>query len=203
MPISEPLSSLFKVKESLSHHATGPRTAAGIENCKYNATRHGLTGNQVVIKGEDPAEYDALRRSLVEEHQPASEDQAMLVEVIAQTWWKRVRADRYERDLFEHSRNEDIFTSQCFINFMRYRAAIERAWNRARRELTVLKAAAQAAHEAATVAAATQGNTESKPSLLVHKVGSVIAAESVSYFDAPLQSEPLNATRNSGPNGQE
>ena len=202
MTIGTSISSLCQRKENPSHHATGPRTPAGIENCKYNATRHGLTGNQVVIRGEDPAEYDALHKALVEEHQPASEDQAMLVEVIAENWWKLGRASRYERDIFEHSFNEDVFSSKRFLNYARYRAGIQRTWNSARRELATLKAAALAAQEAAAAQetanaqelAAPTAPAQPKPAPLVQKVGSTVnALESVSYFDVPIQIEPRSA----------
>src|ERR671937_140841 len=82
-----------------SQLSTGPKTSAGIENCKFNATRHGLTGKQVVIKGEDPAAYDAERALLYEAYKPASAIEEMLVERIAQSWWKLQRAERIEAEL--------------------------------------------------------------------------------------------------------
>ena len=127
------------------NHSTGPRTAAGIENCKYNATRHGLTGKQLVLNGENAADYDALRLALIDENQPASEDEAMLVERISQNYWKMLRAERYEQQLFDYfaAINEDVFGTKRYQNYIRYRNAIERAWNRARTELAILKKAAR------------------------------------------------------------
>lgn len=125
-----------------TNHSTGPRTPAGIENCKYNAIKHGLTGQQLVLKSENPADYDALRASLIEEHQPASESEAMLVERIAQNYWKILRAERYERTLLNYGEvNDDCpFDTKRFLTFLRYRNAIERAWNKATKDLAALKA---------------------------------------------------------------
>ena len=50
--------------------STGPKTPQGIAACKHNATRHGLTGKQIVLPGEDPAAYDQVRSALLEEHAP-------------------------------------------------------------------------------------------------------------------------------------
>src|SRR3954469_12442274 len=107
------------------NRSTGPRTAAGIENCKYNATKHGLTGAQIIINGEDPARYDELRAALLAEYQPASEEESMLVERIAQNWWKLQRAERYERELCNSGRAFSMFSNDGFTSFQRHRNAVE------------------------------------------------------------------------------
>jgi len=99
-------------------------------------TKHALTGAQIVIRGEDPAAYDALHQSLIAENQPATEEESMLVEQIAQNWWRLQRALRYEKDLFENSAG---MGTRGFDTFLRYKNAAERAWNRARRELAELQ----------------------------------------------------------------
>ena len=116
-------------------------------NHKFNATRQGLTGAQFVTNGESAADYDTLRLSLIHENQPASEDEAMLVERISQNYWKLLRAERMEQQLFDYfaAINEDVFASKRYINYMRYRNAIERSWNRGRTELAALKAATRKA----------------------------------------------------------
>ena len=159
-----------------TNHSTGPRTPAGIENCKYNATRHGLTGHQLVLETENAADYDVLRLSLIEEHQPASEDEAMLVERIAQNYWKLLRAERHEQQLFDYfaAINQDVFSSKRFANYIRYRNAIERAWNRARTEL----AASKTATKKAEAALAKEASTPSKPP---KPIAIAATGQSVSY----------------------
>ena len=150
--------------------AGGPRTVEGIDRCKFNATRHGLTGTQIVIRGEDPARYDALRLSLIDEYRPASEQEAMLVERIAQCWWKLQRAERYEQFLFDDAleTDEDVFTSKRFACFQRYRNSVERSWNRARAELAALKAKAPEPDPAESVLNGDSGHPESQPASARH-----------------------------------
>ena len=47
-----------------SLHSTGPVTAAGKAASSQNAMRHGLTSKQIVLPGEDAAQYDELRQAL-------------------------------------------------------------------------------------------------------------------------------------------
>lgn len=111
------------------------------DNSRYNATRHGLTGARIVLPSESAEEYDQLRQSLIEEFDPASEEEAMLVERIAQNWWKLQRAERCEADFMSESSPSEVFSNRCFLAFLRYRTSIERAWNKARRDLADLQKA--------------------------------------------------------------
>ncbi len=115
--------------------STGPRTAEGINASKYNATRHGLTGKQIVIRGEDPVHYESLRNSLVAELKPAGEMEAMLVEEIAQNWWRLERARRAESQLLEKIDLGAAMTDRVFMNLQRYMSRIERCYTRARQDL--------------------------------------------------------------------
>ena len=145
---------------------------------KFNATRQGLTGQQFVLNGESAADYDTLHRSVIAENQPASEDEAMLVERIAQNYWKLLRAERYEQQIFDYfaAINEDVFASKRYANYMRYRNAVERSWNRARSELASLKKAAQKA-DAKNPPARDASKKSSKPA-------AAAATQSVSYMTA-------------------
>ena len=135
----------YHANRANAQQSTGPQTPAGIENSKHNATRHGLTGKQLVIKGEDPAQFDALRAALVEQHAPASELEAMLVEEIAQNWWRLQRAKKVESQvvdlygLLECTVDPDA--RKAFQTISRYLTGIERAWRRASTELAALQKA--------------------------------------------------------------
>ncbi len=123
--------------------STGPRTAAGIEATKYNATKHGLSGKQIVTKGEDPAAYDELRRQLVADHAPANEREAMLVEEIAQNWWRLERARRVEAAVIQKFGEleciVDAEARKAFQTISRYLNTIQRTWNRASKDLEILQ----------------------------------------------------------------
>jgi hypothetical protein len=47
-----------------SLQSTGPKSALGKARSSMNACKHGLTAQTVVIGDEDPAQFDALRKTL-------------------------------------------------------------------------------------------------------------------------------------------
>jgi hypothetical protein len=147
--------------------STGPKTTQGIENSKLNATKHGLCGKQIVIQGEDATAYDELRASLIDAYKPVNELEAMLVENIAQSYWRLQRAERIEMQLTTELGELAIFTddaaSKKYALFLRHRTAIERSWRRSMKELEKLIVIRE------TNAAARQ----SFPVLLPRPIGSV------------------------------
>lgn len=130
-----------------AEHSTGPKSEAGKARSSRNATRHGLTGKQVVINGEDQEAYEALRRDLIDSYQPANAAEAMLVEEIAQGFWRLQRARALEAEQFNlccggadpiigfNSGNAD------FERLRRYMTSIERAYHRAIEQLEKTRAA--------------------------------------------------------------
>ena len=46
--------------------SSGPKTREGKQASSRNATRHGLTGTQIVIPGEDAAAYEELREGMLQ-----------------------------------------------------------------------------------------------------------------------------------------
>jgi len=141
-----------------SQLSTGPKTPGGIANSKLNATRHGLTGKQVVIRGEDAAEYDALRKGLIEDYAPATEHEAMLVEDAAQNWWRLQRARRIEAEVIakfgEIACMIDPEASKAFQRVTRYLNTIERSWRKSIDQLERLQAARQEEEVQKRIAAA-------------------------------------------------
>ena len=102
--------------------------------------KHGLTSAQIVIKGEDPAAYDALRADLIAKYNPTDELEAMLVEQIAQNWWRLTRARRIEAKMLEQFGEIEAYTNKAYINLQRQANKCEAAWNRAVRDIQKLKA---------------------------------------------------------------
>ncbi len=144
-------------------HSSGPVTPAGIANTKHNATKHGLAGKQIVIKGEDPALYDDLRTKLTAELQPAGELEAMLVEEIAQNWWRLHRARRAESQLLEKLDLITALTDRAFLNLQRYMSRIERCHTKARTDLAKLQALRRTVEADALKAAAIRSFAASRP----------------------------------------
>jgi hypothetical protein len=71
-------------------------SAAGAANMRFNAQTHGLTSKQAVIRGEDPAAYELLKRHLFEEYQPATPTETTLVDLLTKHDWRLQRAHQIE-----------------------------------------------------------------------------------------------------------
>ena len=186
-----------------AQQSTGPKTPEGIENCKYNATRHGLTGNQIVIQGEDPAKYDAFHLAVINEYQPASEIDAVLVEHATRNWWRLQRAQRMEADVIDtygpHACCTDLVAAKAFQNIHRYLRTIERSWLTAVDRLDKIKAERdKAAAEAAAAAAVlpanvpTIGSVSQQPVKLVEACSTPKPSASASTPSKPTKSEPCS-----------
>jgi len=115
--------------------STGPRTAEGKLASSRNSTKHGLASSQVIIPGEDPAAFDALLNNFLEEHQPATSTEELLVKEMAQSYWLTERAIRCQNGCFtEAGVNEKQLTL-----FLRYQTTHERAFYKALNTLLKLK----------------------------------------------------------------
>lgn len=135
----------FTANRANAQQSTGPKSPEGISTSSHNATKHGLAGKQVVIKGEDPAQYDALRASLLAEYAPATEREAMLVEEIAQSWWRLQRAKRAEVHVLNLYGLASCMCEgdgrRAFQTVTRYLNGLERTWRKACTELEQLQKA--------------------------------------------------------------
>lgn len=76
--------------------STGPKSKEGKAKSRMNALKHGLTGKQVVIPGEDPEEFEMLLSQLMQEHDPQSMLETSLVELIAGAIWRLKRIPQFE-----------------------------------------------------------------------------------------------------------
>ena len=80
--------------------STGPRTPEGKERASRNAVKHGLLAEQVVIHGEDPAEFDGYRDRMLGELAPVGEVETMLAERAVGLAWRLRRAERLQSAVF-------------------------------------------------------------------------------------------------------
>jgi hypothetical protein len=83
--------------------STGPQSPGGKTNSSRNATKHGLFANDVVAAGEAPELYDALLEALMDEHQPTTATESLLVERIALAFWREKRLALAEKKMMESS----------------------------------------------------------------------------------------------------
>ena len=76
--------------------STGPRTDAGKAISRRNAITHGLTADQLLLDGEDPAVFEMLREDIFDEYAPATAYEAELTHRIATLSWRLRRIDVFE-----------------------------------------------------------------------------------------------------------
>jgi len=103
---------------------TGPRTAAGKAASSMNAMSHGLTSAKVIIAGESLAEFHDLLFSLLDEHQPATPTEAMLVNEMTQARWRLDRVRRRQDQAFE----AETLDQKLLALLLRYAATYERGF---------------------------------------------------------------------------
>ncbi len=76
--------------------STGPRTPEGKAVVAQNAVKHGLLAQQVVIRGEDPGEFELFRDRMVQDLDPVGSLESLLAERVAHLGWRLRRAERIE-----------------------------------------------------------------------------------------------------------
>src|SRR5262245_7586629 len=79
--------------------STGPRT--GKARSRANSWKHGLTGKRLVIEGEGASNFDELRASLLDDHDPQSVFECELVERLARILWPLRRVPFFEAAIID------------------------------------------------------------------------------------------------------
>jgi hypothetical protein len=121
---------------SSSGHSTGPRTPAGLARSSQNARTHGLsslTSVFVLLPGEDQKEWIELLRDLINEFQPVSRTERILVTDMAQSHWLTQRAINLQTSHIEDPK--------AFALYLRYQTTHQRAYYRALKQLMALQKA--------------------------------------------------------------
>ena len=152
--------------------SSGPKTTQGKQASSRNAVRHGLTGAQIVIPGEDASAYEDLRRGLCESYNPATDAERLLVDQIAANSWRLTRALRIETaflaKLTENSGNPETALAAAFLDrpadFMRMQRYVVAASNAYYKAIAQLekhqKDRAVAEYEAAMIQTMSPSTTE-------------------------------------------
>ena len=131
--------------------STGPRSASGKAASRFNALKHSLDAESLILPGEDPAEYQALADAYRDSHQPQSPDERFHVDALLRADWHKRRLQRVEADLYRTILTEsatpnlaaallaDTPATRLLTRIQRQIAAHDRAWYRALRELNRLR----------------------------------------------------------------
>lgn len=86
--------------------STGPRTEEGKRIASRNSVTHGLLAGDILIQGENAAQYEAFRQHLLTDLDPCGQMEVLLVERIIGFFWRLRRAGRMEQGLLDHLRNQ-------------------------------------------------------------------------------------------------
>ena len=135
----------------------GPKTAAGKAAVRYNAVKHGLLSQQVVLLDEDKDAFAELSDSLMASLNPQGAVEKMLVDIIIASYWRLNRAVRLESCYIETKMgipnciddvDHYVGTTRCNFrcdklmqNPLRYETALERKIYKALHELQRLQMA--------------------------------------------------------------
>lgn len=83
-----------------AQRSTGPTTSAGRNVSRYNALKHGLTANSVLIQGEYAEELEERRQRIYNEYDPQSVVEEELVEKLAMDLWRLRRIPGLESAIY-------------------------------------------------------------------------------------------------------
>ena len=132
----------------------GVKTDEGKAVSKYNALKHGLLCQEILLKDESEEALLELEKNMRSELKPKTEIERLLVDRIVANTWRLKRALKGEKEMIEHD-IEDIFVAvknfgsalSCdFANhdsygkFTRYEASLERGMYKALHELQRIQA---------------------------------------------------------------
>lgn len=118
--------------------STGPKTTAGKQRSRWNATKHGLLARSTVIlegKGkEEKREFDRVLAELRKDRQPVGFLEEMLVEQMANCYWRLGRAARCEvteiRELMDIIGEATLPSKEATDKILRYETALRRQLHR-------------------------------------------------------------------------
>lgn len=95
--ISEPTRT--EINRQNASHSTGPKTPEGKHRSSLNALRHGLTGQIIVLPGDDLHAYQRHVQSFVTQCNPKGAIESQLVQTLADTAWRLNRVSALENNL--------------------------------------------------------------------------------------------------------
>lgn len=133
----------------------GVKTAQGKAVSCYNALKHGLLSQEVLLDTEYEQSLLELGKRLRMELAPASEIELILVERIIANTWRLKRALQVEKEMIESDQDSNILgarnlggafssdfnNADTYGKFIRYEASIERGIYKALHELQRIQAA--------------------------------------------------------------
>ena len=100
-------------------HSTGPKTQEGKAAVRFNACRHGLLAQDVVLPGEDADAFEDLWNQVRADRSPVGPIEEFLVDHVVNAMWRLQRLARAETALF-HSRVQGLKADRLAIEVRSY-----------------------------------------------------------------------------------
>jgi hypothetical protein len=129
-------SAQITANQANAQQSTGPVTDAGKAASSQNRRTHGFTGRFALMTGEDPEEFTELITALIDEHQPSTVTENILVEKMAQHFWTAQRATNLQAMCF----GDDETHAKYLALYMRYQTTHDRAFHKCLSDLLKLRA---------------------------------------------------------------
>jgi len=124
--------------------STGPRSLEGKATSSMNRLVHGCRSQKLVLRHEDPAEFEATIRGWFEHYAPQDEVAVALVEELAKAHWFLKRAQKRLAEVeWELPMNAYHWTDthqRLLANFTRYKVSAERTFQRYLKDLEAHRA---------------------------------------------------------------
>jgi hypothetical protein len=86
----------IRANRANAKRSTGPRTRGGKARSARNAIKHGVLAQDVTAVTESAREYQSLLRNLVYEFEPQTSLEALLVQRLANLFWRERRLIQWE-----------------------------------------------------------------------------------------------------------
>jgi hypothetical protein len=128
-----------EINRANAQQSTGPRSITGKKASSQNAFKHGLYSKDLVLPWEDSAELDALKADLVAEHQPANQTEHILVNEIAEHFWRIRRMRALEARAFTPENLDSWMETGLLALIQRTMASAERGMHKALTQLRSLR----------------------------------------------------------------
>ena len=122
-----------------SQLSTGPKSPVTKARSSRNSFKHGLYAKALVLPGEDPAELEQLRASLRAEHQPANTTEDILVNELAENFWRIRRMREREAVAMQPEDIQFWLESGLLVLVQRTMASAQREFHRALADLRRLQ----------------------------------------------------------------
>jgi hypothetical protein len=122
--------------------STGPKTEQGLAISSQNHTVHGLTrhnGSFKLLASENQSEFDSFKQSLLDEHQPITATEGILVTSMAESHWLSNRAASLQQTCFDPESGA-ITNEKTFSLYLRYQTTHTRAFHKSLNDLLKLRA---------------------------------------------------------------